>query len=130
MATDKNKKVKKKKKISVPEGRAYISAGQNNTIVTITDPNGDVLAWSTAGANGFKGTKKSTPYAAQVTAESTAEKVKAFDMKKVQVFVKGVGVGREQAIRGLVAGGLEITTISDVTPVPHNGCRKPGVRRV
>jgi small subunit ribosomal protein S11 len=129
----KGKTIKKKvnrKRRNVPEGRASIHAGFNNTIVTITELNGDVLAWSSSGANGFKGTKKSTPYAAQIAAESACEKAKAFGMERVHVQVKGIGNGREQAIRGLIAGGLEILSISDVTPLPHNGCRKRRTRRV
>ncbi len=134
MADKKNAKVTKKKtnrkRRNILEGRANIHAGFNNTIVTIAEPNGDVIAWSTAGASGFKGSKKSTPYAAQVAAENACEKAKAFGMERVHVQVKGIGNGREQAIRGLIAGGLEILSISDVTPLPHNGCRKRRTRRV
>lgn len=130
-----NKKATTKKKVSrkrrnVPEGRANIFAGFNNTIVSITEPNGDVIAWSSSGASGFKGTKKATPYAAQVAAENACEKAKAYGMERVHVQVKGIGNGREQAIRGLIAGGLEILSISDATPIPHNGCRKRRTRRV
>ena len=134
MADKKKAKITKKKvnrkRRNVPEGRVSIHAGFNNTIVTITEPNGDVLAWNSSGASGFKGTKKSTPYAAQVAAEGACEKAKAFGMERVHVQVKGIGNGREQAIRGLIAGGLEILSISDVTPLPHNGCRKRRTRRV
>jgi len=98
--------------------------------VTITDEAGDVLAWSSAGASGFKGSKKSTPYAAQVAAENAVEKVKIYGLEKVDVFVKGVGTGREQSIRALVANGLDIESISDQTPVAHNGCRRPRPRKV
>ncbi len=134
MANDKKKPAAKKKtrrkRISVPEGRVSILAGYNNTLITVSAPNGDVLAWSSSGSSGFKGTKKSTPYAAQVAAENAAEKAKAYGMEKAHVFVKGIGNGREQAIRGLIAGGLEILSIGDVTPLPHNGCRKRRPRRV
>lgn len=133
MADTKKATIKKKasrKRRTVPEGRANIFAGYNNTIISITEPNGDVIVWSSAGANGFKGTKKATPYAAQVAAENACEKAKAYGMERVHVQVKGIGNGREQAVRGLIAGGLEILSISDVTPVPHNGCRKRRTRRV
>ena len=123
------KKVNRKRR-NVPEGRASIHAGFNNTIVTITEPNGDVLAWNSSGSSGFKGTKKSTPYAAQIAAEGACEKAKAYGLERVHVQVKGIGNGREQAIRGLIAGGLEILSISDVTPLPHNSCRKRHTRRV
>ncbi len=119
-----------KKRRSITKGQVYISASYNNTIVTITDESGDVIAWSSAGANGFKGSKKSTPYAAQVAAENAVTKAKLFGLEKVDVFVKGVGTGREQAIRALVANGLDIESIYDKTPIPHNGCRKPRPRKV
>lgn len=130
---DKKKVVKKKasrKRRSVPEGRVNIKAGFNNTIVSITDPSGDVIAWSSSGASGFKGSKKSTPYAAQVASENACEKAKAYGIERVHVSVKGIGNGREQALRGLIAAGLEIISITDVTPMPHNGCRKRRTRRV
>ena len=132
---EKKKKVVKTKKTkarrrNVPEGNAYVQASYNNTIVTLTEPNGDVIAWSSAGSNGFKGARKATPYAAQVSAEHVAEKAKVFGLERVHVFVKGVGTGREQAIRGLVAAGINIISINDITPVPHNGCRKRKQRRV
>lgn len=123
------KKVSRKRR-NVPEGRVTVLAGYNNTLVSVTDPMGGVLAWSSAGASGFKGSKKSTPYAAQVAAENASEKAKAFGMTKVHVSVKGIGPGREQALRGLISSGLEILSISDVTPVAHNGCRKRRTRRV
>ncbi|OIP81621.1 30S ribosomal protein S11 [Candidatus Peregrinibacteria bacterium CG22_combo_CG10-13_8_21_14_all_44_10] len=119
-----------KKRRSITNGKVYINASFNNTIVTITDEAGDVLAWSSAGASGFKGSKKSTPYAAQVAAENAVEKVKIYGLEKVDVFVKGVGTGREQSIRALVANGLDIESISDQTPVAHNGCRRPRPRKV
>ena len=130
---EKKKVVKKKtgrKRRSVPEGRVNILAGFNNTLVTITDPSGDVVAWSSAGASGFKGSKKSTPYAAQVASENACEKAKAQGMERVHVSVKGIGSGREQALRGLIAAGMEIISVTDVTPLPHNGCRKRRTRRV
>ncbi|PIR55291.1 30S ribosomal protein S11 [Candidatus Peregrinibacteria bacterium CG10_big_fil_rev_8_21_14_0_10_36_19] len=124
------KVVKKAKRRVVPEGKAFIHASYNNTIVTLTEPNGNVLSWSSSGSNGFKGARKATPYAAQVSAENAAEKAKPYGLEKVHVFVKGVGTGREQAIRGLVAAGLDLVTITDTTPVPHNGCRQRRARRV
>lgn len=130
MADKKSKKTTKKvKKRTVLEGKAHIKASFNNTIVTITEHNGNVLAWGTAGASGFKGTKKSTPYAAQIAAESAAEKAKAYGIEKVEVYVKGIGPGREQAIRGLHSAGIDIGSIADVTPLPHNGCRPKKQRR-
>ncbi len=123
------KKVSRKRR-NVPEGRVNIQAGYNNTLVSVADSLGGVLAWSSAGASGFKGSKKSTPYAAQVAAENASEKAKAFGMAKVHVTVKGIGPGREQALRGLIASGIEILSITDVTPIPHNGCRKRRTRRV
>ena len=128
----KKKKFKSKKKVArvVTEGVAHIAATFNNTIVTITDKAGNVIAWGSCGANGFKGSKKSTPFAAQVTAEATAKKAIGQGMRSVEVFVKGPGSGRESAIRALQATGLSITAIKDVTPIPHNGCRPPKRRRV
>ncbi len=128
--TAKSTKKAKSKRRSVPTGNAYINASYNNTIVTLTEPNGNTIAWGTAGASGFKGARKATPYAAQVAAENAAEKAKVFGLEKVHIFVKGVGSGREQAIRGLVSAGIDIITINDVTPIPHNGCRKKKQRRV
>lgn len=125
----KSKKGKPKRR-NLQEGNAFIQATFNNTMVTISDPNGEVIAWSSAGANGFKGAKKATPYAAQVSAENAANKAKVFGLERVHVFVKGVGSGREQAIRGLQAGGIDILSITDLTPVPHNGCRPRKSRRV
>ena len=121
---------KKGKKRVCPECNAYVQASYNNTIVTITEPTGDTVSWASCGSSGFKGTRKATPYAAQVTAENAVEKAKAVGIEKVNVFVKGVGPGREQAIRGLNAAGLQIVAITDVTPIPHNGCRPKKQRRV
>lgn len=129
--SSKGKKGKKKpKKRLVPEGKVFIQASFNNTIVTIATPDGEALAQSSAGANGFKGPKKATPYAAQVSAEKAAEKAKIYGMERVHVVVKGAGNGREQAIRGLQSGGLNVESIVDVTTVPHNGCRQKKTRRV
>ena len=130
MAKEKKRTTKKIKRKHVPLGNAYIKASYNNTIVTITDPNGDVIAWGSAGASGFKGARQATPYAAQIAAEGAAEKAKLFGLEKINVYVKGVGSGRDQAIRGLTGGGLDLISISDVTPIPHNGCRKKKQRRV
>lgn len=123
------KKAKAKKRI-VPEGKAHVNASYNNTIVTLSEPNGDVISWSSAGSSGFKGARKSTPYAAQVAAEKAAEKAKVYGLERIHVYVKGVGSGRDQAIRGLVASGLNLISINDITPIPHNGCRKRKQRRV
>ncbi len=126
--------VKKRKKTKVakivPRGKAYIKATYNNTIVTLTDLSGNVLAWSSAGKTGFRGPKKATPYAASVIVRDVSERVKAYGLREVQVFVKGAGRGRESAVRSLHANGFSILSIKDITPIPHNGCRPPGVRRV
>lgn len=114
----------------VSQGAAHIQATFNNTIVTLTDPQGNVLAWSSAGSVGFKGPKKATPYAASMIVRDVAEKVKPFGLKDVEVFVCGVGQGKEGAVRALNANGLNILSIKDVTPVPHNGCRPSRPRRV
>ncbi len=121
---------RKRDKRIVPRGQAHIKASFNNTIVSLTDPAGNVLAWASAGASGWKGSRKSTPYAAQVTAENVARKAMDQGLKVVEVFVRGPGAGREAAIRALEASGLEVTAITDVTPIPHNGCRPPKRRRV
>lgn len=121
---------RKREKRVVPRGTVHIKASFNNTIVSLTDPQGNVLAWSSAGASGWKGSRKSTPYAAQVTAENAARKAMDQGLKTVEVFVRGPGAGREAAIRALEAAGLEVTAITDVTPIPHNGCRAPKRRRV
>ena len=123
-------RVRRRDRKNIPRGKAYISATFNNTIVTLTDPTGAVIAWSSAGANGFKGSRKSTPYAAQVTAEQAARKATEHGLRQVDVFVKGPGSGRETAIRSLQAAGLEVGSIQDVTPQAHNGCRPPKRRRV
>ena len=124
------KKGVKKDNRNIASGAAYIQATFNNTIVTITDPAGGVVTWSSAGNLGFKGSRKGTPYAAQIAAESAAKKAIDVGMKQVDVYVKGPGAGRESAIRALQAAGLDINLIKDVTPVPHNGCRPPKRRRV
>ena len=116
---------KRKVKKTVPEGKAYIHSTFNNTIVTITDKDGNAISWASAGTLGFKGSKKSTPYAAGMSAEATAKSAYDMGMRKVEVYVKGLGSGKETAIRSLQAAGLEITSITDVTPIPHNGCRPP-----
>jgi small subunit ribosomal protein S11 len=129
MAAQKQKK-KKEKKI-VEQGKIHIQATFNNTIVTVTDVQGNVLAWSTTGVNGFKGSRKSTPFAAKLTAEDAMRKAMEMGMRSLEVYVKGPGSGRESALRA-IAGfeGVRITSISDVTPVPHNGCRPPKQRRI
>ena len=124
------KKVRRKEKKNVAHGHAHIKSTFNNTIVSITDPQGNVISWASAGHVGFKGSRKSTPFAAQVTADACARKGMEHGLQKVEVFVKGPGSGRETAIRSLQAAGLEVGTISDVTPQPHNGCRPPKRRRV
>ncbi len=126
----KKKVTKRKVKKFVEEGVVNIKATFNNTIVSISDPKGNVLSWSSGGARGFKGTRKGTPFAAQVAAEDAANKAASMGMKSVQVFVKGPGPGREPAIRSLQASGLRVSFIRDITPLPHNGCRPPGKRRV
>ncbi len=124
-------KVKKKKeKKTVYEGKVFIQATFNNTIVTITDLNGNAISWQSAGGLGFRGAKKSTPFAAQSTAETAAQKAMDFGLREVHVFVKGPGVGRESAIRSLGALGLKVKSIRDITPIPHNGCRPRKTRRV
>jgi small subunit ribosomal protein S11 len=122
--------VKKKDRKNVPIGVAHVNASFNNTIITITDPFGNTVAWSSSGANGFKGSRKSTPYAAQVAAEIAGKKALEHGMRTVEVRVKGPGAGRESALRALGAVGINITSIKDITPVPHNGCRPPKRRRV
>ncbi len=124
------KKLRKKERKNVAQGQAHIKSTFNNTIVSITDPSGAVISWSSSGQVGFKGSRKSTPFAAQLAAEDAAKRAMEHGMKRVDVFVKGPGSGRETAIRSLQAAGLEVGSISDVTPVPHNGCRPPKRRRV
>jgi len=123
-------RTKKKVKRNVPNGIAYILATFNNTIVTITDPAGNTLCWASSGGSGFKGSKKSTPFAAQIAADKAAKKAKDFGMQKIDIFVKGPGAGRESTIRSIQAAGLQVSSITDTTPIPHNGCRPPKRRRV
>lgn len=130
MAKPKAKRGKKREKKNVPQGQAHIQSTFNNTIVTLTDPKGSTLAWESAGTIGFKGSRKGTPFAAQLAAESAAKKAQEHGLRRVEVFVKGPGSGRETAIRSLQAAGLEVISISDVTPVPHNGVRAAKRRRV
>ncbi|TDX49264.1 30S ribosomal protein S11 [Orenia marismortui] len=124
------KRKKKKKKLNVQRGQAHIRSTFNNTIITLTDAKGNTLSWSSAGNLGFEGSRKSTPYAAQMAADNAAKEAMEYGLKEVEVFVKGPGAGREAAIRALQAAGLEVTLIKDVTPIPHNGCRPPKRRRV
>ena len=126
---DKSRKTKKAK-MQVPVGKAFIQATYNNTIVTLADANGNALGWSSAGVVGFKGPKKATPYAASIIVKDVVEKTKAYGLKDVSVFITGVGQGREGAVRAINANGLNILSIKDITPVPHNGCRPPRPRRV
>ena len=124
------KKGKKRDRKVGTNGVAHVQASFNNTIITITDTDGNTISWASAGKAGFKGSRKSTPYAAQVAAEATAREALNMGLKRVEVWVKGPGSGREAAIRSLQAAGLEISAIKDVTPIPHNGCRPPKRRRV
>ncbi len=130
MSAQPKAKTKKKVKKNVQTGIAHISSTFNNTIVTITDVSANVVSWSSAGACGFKGSRKSTPFAAQLAAENAAKKAQDHGMRTVQVFVKGPGAGRESALRALQSAGFKISLIRDVTPIPHNGCRPPKRRRV
>ena len=130
MAEPKRKKTRKKRTRVEPVGRAFIQATFNNTIITLTDARGGVVSWSSAGRQGFKGSKKSNPFAAQQAASTAAREAMELGLRKVDVSVKGPGSGREAAIRSLSAAGLEVTSIKDVTPLPHNGCRPPKRRRV
>ena len=129
MAKD-NIRVKKKIKKSVAEGIAHVHASFNNTIITITDRQGNALSWATSGGAGFKGSRKSTPFAAQVAAEAAGKAAQEFGVKNIEVRIKGPGPGRESSVRALNSIGLKITSIQDVTPVPHNGCRPPKKRRI
>jgi len=124
-----SKRIKNKDRKNVPYGIAHVQSTFNNTIVNITDPNGNTIAWGSSGGQGFKGSRKSTPFAAQITANAVARNAQEHGLMKVDVQVKGVGSGRETAVRSLQAAGLEIGTIIDVTPVPHNGCRQRRRRR-
>ena len=123
-------RVKKKVKKTVIDGVAHVHASFNNTIITITDRQGNALAWATAGGSGFRGSRKSTPFAAQVAAQKAGEAALEYGMKNMEVFIKGPGPGRESAVRALNSVGFKITNITDITPVPHNGCRPPKRRRV
>jgi len=126
----KSVRTRRRERKNVAVGQAHIQSTFNNTIISITDPQGNVVAWGSAGGHGFKGSRKSTPFAAQVTAEATARKAMEHGMRAIEVFVRGPGSGREAAIRSLQAAGLEVNAITDVTPIPHNGCRPPKRRRV
>ena len=130
MAKPKRKGTKRKVKKNVPTGIAHIQATFNNTHITITDPQGNTVAWASSGTMGFKGSRKSTPFASQLAAESAARKAQEHGMKSVAVYVKGPGAGRESAFRALQAAGFKVTLLRDVTPIPHNGCRPPKRRRV
>jgi small subunit ribosomal protein S11 len=123
-------RIKKRERKNISAGVVHVNASFNNTIVTITDMQGNTISWSSAGAHGFKGSRKSTPYAAQVTADAAARKAQEHGLKTVLVEVKGPGTGRESALRALQTAGLTVTSIKDITPVPHNGCRPPKRRRV
>jgi len=126
----KRQRGKRRERKSIPRGKVFVQSTFNNTIVTITDPNGNALSWSSAGSSAFKGSRKSTPYAAQMAAESCAKKAMEHGVRQVEVYVRGPGSGREAAIRALQAVGMLVTSITDVTPIPHNGCRPPKRRRV
>ena len=130
MAEKKVSKKKKVKKKNVPSGVAHVYASFNNTVVSVTDPTGNLVSWSSAGCHGFKGSRKSTPFAAQITAQAAAKSAIEHGMKSAQVRLKGPGAGRESALRAIQAAGLNVTSIRDVTPVPHNGCRPRKRRRV
>ena len=130
MADDKTVRVKKKVKKNVSEGIAHVHASFNNTIITITDRQGNALSWATSGGAGFKGARKSTPFAAQVAAEAAGKAAQEYGVKNIEVRIKGPGPGRESSVRALNSVGLKITSIQDITPVPHNGCRPPKKRRI
>ncbi|MBM4433169.1 MAG: 30S ribosomal protein S11 [Chloroflexi bacterium] len=130
MAEKKRPRARKRERKSIPSGKAYIQSTFNNTVVTLTDPSGNVLSWGSSGTAGFKGSRKGTPYAAQLAAHNAARKAMEHGLKQIEVLVKGTGSGREAAIRSLQSAGLYITSIRDVTPIPHNGCRPPKRRRV
>jgi small subunit ribosomal protein S11 len=130
MARPQTRTKKKKEKKNIPTGVAHIKATFNNTLVTITDPAGNVVSWSSSGVQGFKGSRKGTPFAAQLAAQDAARKAMEHGMRNVDVFVKGPGAGREAALRALQAAGLSVNLIRDVSPIPHNGCRPPKRRRV
>ncbi len=130
MTQKKRTRVRRRERKVVPSGRAYVQSTFNNTMVTLTDPQGNVIAWGSSGTAGFKGSRKGTPYAAQLAARDAARKAMEHGLRQVEVYVKGPGSGREAAIRSLQSSGLYITSIMDVTPIPHNGCRPPKRRRV
>jgi small subunit ribosomal protein S11 len=130
MAQKKRGKGRRRERKSVPAGRAYVQSTFNNTIITLTDPEGNVIAWGSSGTAGFKGSRKGTPYAAQLAARDAAQKAMEHGLRQVDIYVKGPGSGREAAIRALQSSGLYVTSIRDVTPIPHNGCRPPKRRRV
>lgn len=130
MAQKKRGGGRKRERKAIPSGKAYIQSTFNNTVVTITDPQGNVLAWGSSGTAGFKGSRKGTPYAAQMAARDAARKAMEHGLRQIEVYVKGPGSGREAAIRSLQSSGLSVTGIRDVTPIPHNGCRPPKRRRV
>lgn len=129
-AEKKKPRGRKREKKSIPAGKAYVQSTFNNTIVTLTDPAGNVISWGSSGVSGFKGSRKGTPYAAQLAANDAARKAMEHGLRQVEVYVKGTGSGREAAIRSLQSSGLIITGIRDITPIPHNGCRPPKRRRV
>lgn len=124
------KKIKRSKRKTVAQGNIHIQASYNNTIISFTDSDGNVIAWSSSGGSGFKGARKATPYAAQVAAENATEKAKAYGFERAHVYVKGIGAGREQAVRALISSGIELLSITDTTPIAHNGCRVKKRRRV
>jgi|SRR5271157_706964 small subunit ribosomal protein S11 len=130
MPAGKKGKTRKKERKVIPSGRAFIQSSFNNTVVTLTDPEGNVLSWGSSGTAGFKGSRKGTPYAAQLAAQDAVKKAASYGLRQVDVFVKGPGSGREAAIRALQSSGLAIASIKDITPIPHNGCRPPKRRRV
>ena len=123
-------RTRKRERKNIPVGKAYVQSTFNNTVITLTDPNGNVISWASAGTVGFKGSRKSTPYAAQVAADNAARRAMDHGLRQVEVLVRGPGSGREAAIRSLQGAGLQVSSIRDVTPIPHNGCRPPKRRRV
>jgi len=123
-------RVRRRDRKNIPRGRAYIQSTFNNTLITLTDPQGNVLSWGSAGSSNFKGSRKSTPYAGQIAAEGAVRRAMEHGLRQVEVFVKGPGSGREAAVRALQSSGLQVLSITDVTPIPHNGCRAPKRRRV
>ncbi len=123
-------RLRRRDRKNIPRGRAYVQSTFNNTIITLTDPQGNVLSWGSAGSSNFKGSRKSTPYAAQIATEGAVRRAMEHGLRQVEVFVKGPGSGREAAVRALQSSGLQVLAITDVTPIPHNGCRPPKRRRV